>query len=237
MSDPIFRVVITAAVALACIAFMVQAAVAIAFYRAVRKIQETVDDLSDSVQPLLAKVHPVIDKMTPVIEKAGPVVDRLGPMSDGATQTLERLKPVIEKTVAVIGKVGTVADHAVPVVDGARQVVAHANEIVVEVRPQITHFSEEAVATVHSCRDQVERVGSLLHDATDRARARLEQIDESVENTVGQVSNVGGAMKRAVLRPVREANGLAAGISAAVSSLVAKKASPGVATQDEEMFI
>jgi hypothetical protein len=45
-------------------------------------------------------------------------------------------------------------------------------------------------------------------------------------------------MKRAVMRPVREANGLAAGISAAVSTLVRpRKSSPDAATQDEEMFI
>jgi len=46
-------------------------------------------------------------------------------------------------------------------------------------------------------------------------------------------------MKRAVMRPVREANGIAAGISAAVSTLVKRprKSSVDSATQDEEMFI
>jgi methyl-accepting chemotaxis protein len=94
------------------------------------------------------------------------------------------------------------------------------------------------VAVARSSREQVERIGDLLHDATDRARARLEQIDQSVGNTVQQVGQVGDAMKRAVMRPVREANGLAAGISAAVSTLVRpRKSSPDAATQDEEMFI
>jgi hypothetical protein len=46
-------------------------------------------------------------------------------------------------------------------------------------------------------------------------------------------------MKRAVMRPVREVNGIAAGISAAVSTLVRghRKSSVDEATQDEEMFI
>ncbi len=58
-------------------------------------------------------------------------------------------------------------------------------------------------------------------------------------STVEQVGQVGDAMKRAVLRPVREVNGLAAGISAAVSTLVHHSRKPSVdqATQDEEMFI
>jgi hypothetical protein len=42
-----------------------------------------------------------------------------------------------------------------------------------------------------------------------------------------------------VLRPVREVNGIAAGISAAVSTLVKgqRKSSVDAATQDEELFI
>jgi len=109
--------------------------------------------------------------------------------------------------------------------------------VIADARPHIAELSEEAVAITRSGREQVERIGDLLHDASDRARARLEQIDESLESTVGQVGQVGGAVKRAVLRPVREANGLAAGISAAVSTLVHPRKSPDAATQDEEMFI
>ena len=49
---------------------------------------------------------------------------------------------------------------------------------------------------------------------------------------------VGDALKRAAMRPVREANGVAAGISAAVSTFVkGRKYPPDMATQDEEMFI
>ena len=57
--------------------------------------------------------------------------------------------------------------------------------------------------------------------------------------TVEQIENVSGAVKNAVLRPVREVNGIAAGISAAVSTLVRgqHKSSVDSATQDEEMFI
>lgn len=238
MSDDIFRLVITAAVLLACIAFMVQAVVVVAFYRSVRKIQQKVERLSDTVEPLMGKIEPVIERVGPMIDKALPVVERLGPMIDGATETLERIKPVIERSVQVIGKIGVVVEQAGPALENARQVLANANQVIVDARPRISELSHEAVAAAHSGREQVERIGELLHDASDRARARLEQIDESVEHTVGQVGQVGDAMKRAVMRPVREANGLAAGISAAVSTLVRpRKASPDSATQDEEMFI
>ena len=60
-----------------------------------------------------------------------------------------------------------------------------------------------------------------------------------MEVTVKQIENVSGTVKSFVLRPVREVNGIAAGISAMVSTLVRgrRKNSVDSATQDEEMFI
>ena len=82
-------------------------------------------------------------------------------------------------------------------------------------------------------------MGDLLHDAGDRTHARLEQIDHAVEATIKQIENVSGTVKSAVLRPVREVSGIAAGISAMVATLMRgrRKHSVDSATQDEEMFI
>jgi methyl-accepting chemotaxis protein len=224
MPDDVFRAVITGAVVLCFIAFAVQAAVAIALYRLVQKMQQKVDDVTTAVNPLIGKAGQIMDKATPVVERLGPMVEHLG--------------PGIDRAVVVIGKIGEVAEQAVPIIAGAREVVFNANQIVLDTRPHVAEFSTEAAAAARSAREQVDHLGSLVQDVTGRARARLQQIDQSVEQTVEQVEHVGDAMKRAVLRPVREANGLAAGISAAVSALVhARKSSPDHATQDEEMFI
>jgi uncharacterized protein YoxC len=230
MSDDVFRLVITAAVLLASIAFVVQAGVVIAFYSTMRKMQVKVGHVGEKLEALA-------DKIEPMVETTGPVLKRIGPLMDSVTQGIERMKPAIDRTVEVIGKIGVVVDQAAPVMDNARQVVAHANDIVVEARPHIAHFSEEAVGAARAAREQVERVGDIIHDASNRAHARLEQIDTRLEQTVGQVVQVGDTMKRVVMRPVREANGVAAGISAVVSTLVHPRRPPGAATQDEEMFI
>jgi ABC-type transporter Mla subunit MlaD len=237
MSEDIFRVVITAAVGLACIAFVVQAIVALGLYKAVRKIQEKVDHIGDKVEPFMAKVEPVVERVGPVMDKIVPVVERVGPMMDAATSAVERMKPAIDRAAVVIGQIGEVVEQSKPVIEQATKVAANANQIVLDARPFVHEFSEEAVAGVRSARAQVERIGEVLDDATKRAHARLEQIDESVENTVGQVGQVGGAVKRAVLKPVREANGFAAGISAAVATLVHPRKAPDSAAQDDEMFI
>jgi hypothetical protein len=235
--EDIFRLVITIAVLLACIAFVVQAAVAVAFYRAVRKIQETTEDLVARAEPLMAKIEPVVEKIGPVIDKAVPIVERLGPILDNATVTIESARPAIAQAMQLMNKVGAMVEQAIPVVENARQMVANANQVIVDTRPKVAEFSAEAVGGIHSVREQVDRIGGLLNDASGRARARLEQIDRTVEHSVDQVGQLGENVKRAVMRPVREANGLAAGISAAVSTLVNPRKSPDSATQDEEMFI
>src|ERR1019366_3497190 len=84
------------------------------------------------------------------------------------------------------------------------------------------------------------RSSAWATSSTTQATApRLEQIDHAVEATIKQIENVSGTVKSAVLRPVREVSGIAAGISAMVATLVRgrHKSSVDSATQDEEMFI
>jgi len=71
MSEDIFRLVVTVAVLLACIAFVVQAAVVIAFYKTVRKMQQKFDHMGDAIEPLIGKIEPVIEKVGPIIDRAG----------------------------------------------------------------------------------------------------------------------------------------------------------------------
>lgn len=210
MPDDIFRYFIVVAVGLAFIAFVVQAGFVIALYRAVRKMQ--------------AKVFPLVDRAHPVIEKAGPAFDQ-------AVLVMAKAAPVMEKLDPVMAQAGTALVKLQKLVDTA-------NGILEDSRPRIAAVSEEAVRIARTGREQVERMGDLLHDAGDRARERLAQIDESVAGTVEQVENAGEAVRRAVMKPVREVNGVAAGISAAVSTLMrGRKSSVDSATQDEEMFI
>jgi hypothetical protein len=124
-------------------------------------------------------------------------------------------------------------------VERAQPILASTREILVENKPKIAQISTEAVDIVKTARIQVERIGELLSDTSDRAKARLAQIDRTVDETVEQVEQVGGAVKTAVLKPVKEVNGLVAGVKAAISTLAAGNRRPSVdhATQDEEMFI
>ena len=214
MSEDVFRIFIAIAVGLACLAFVVQAFVGAAMLRVARAIQKKLEDLAGKAEPLMAGGGAAIEKIGPLLEKAGPVIEQAGP-------AIAKIGPAVEKF-------GPVADKLALMLDSGHQLVE-------ETRPRLAEISAEAQGIAREGRKQVERLGGLLADAGERARTRLEQIDQTVETTVETI----GSVKRAVTRPAREVSGLAAALAAVIAALAKGQRRPTVdsATQDEEMFI
>jgi hypothetical protein len=157
MTDESFRIVVSAAVALAALAFIVQAGGLILLYRLSKRTQRLITNFIGDVTPILARI--------------------------GTAFTT-------------------------------------AGGIMGDARPQIKELTGDTVAISKSSRAQIEDLGNLLHDACVRARMRLDQIDSTVEFTVGRLEHAAGAVKRAAIKPVKEVSGLAAGLSATISTLV-----------------
>ena len=88
MSEETFRIVVAAGVLVACLAFLVQAGLLLAFFRLTRKMQDKSDGFMEKAEPLLAKVEPVLDKV-------GPVIERIGPALDSISATAARFGPAI----------------------------------------------------------------------------------------------------------------------------------------------
>jgi len=224
MTEELFRWIATAGVALVAIAFVVQAVAAIAVSRGLRQMQGKLTGFLASAEPAIGRLEPMIERATVLIETATPQIEVAG-------ATIEKAGPVLERARVTL-------DHAGPLIEQARTALANANLAIEENRPRVAEITGQVSEIARTAREQVDRLGGLLEDAGDRARARLAQIDDTVTETVEQVGEMGGALKRAAMRPVREVNSVAAGISAAVSTLVkGRKFPPDLATQDEEMFI
>jgi hypothetical protein len=126
-----------------------------------------------------------------------------------------------------------------PLVARVDPILVTTRQILEESKPRVAEVSAEVVEISKTARRQADRIGDLLAESSERAKARLAQIDRTVDETVEQVEVVGEAVKTAVLKPVKEVNGLMAGMKAALSTYAAGSRRPSVdhATQDEEMFI
>ena len=126
-----------------------------------------------------------------------------------------------------------------PLLDRLDAVLTSTGKILDENRPRIADITAETLVIAKVTRQQAERLSELLNDANQRARARIAQIDRTVDETVAQVEHARSTIRSAITRPAREASGIVAGIKAAASTYAqgGRRHSPEHITQDEEMFI
>lgn len=128
-------------------------------------------------------------------------------------------------------RVESLAERTEPILDMVKSTS-------IELIPRIRTISADAVEITKTAREQVNRIGEMLTELSQQAKAQVAKIDGAVESTVGSVQQAGESVKDAVLKPVREVNGVLAGIKTAISVYShGRRQSVDHATQDEEMFI
>jgi methyl-accepting chemotaxis protein len=131
--------------------------------------------------------------------------------------TLGRANPILD-TVKRLGEEN--APKISDIATSAKQIAANAKDV-------------SGVA-----KDQAHRWAEVGRDLADRTKAQVARVDSAVDETVEQVQHAGANVKGAVMKPVREANGILSGIRAGVSAYVqGRRPSVDHVTQDEEMFI
>ena len=135
-------------------------------------------------------------------------------------------------------KVGPLVERFGPMVERFDAFVTNGAKTLEELSPRLNEITAESLRFVQSARQHADRVGELIDETNDRAKARIAQIDQAVEQTVQQVENASDAVKSAVMRPVKEVNGFIAGVKAALNTYAqGGRNTPEHVTQDEEMFI
>ena len=125
-------------------------------------------------------------------------------------------------------------------------IIATVRRLTDESAPRVSEMTRDAQVIVANAkdvsvvaRDQAHRFAEVGRDIADRAKAQVARVDAAVDQTVDQVHYAGDHVKAAMLKPVREASGVLAGVKAAVSSFAQGKRGTTMdhITQDEEMFI
>jgi len=128
-------------------------------------------------------------------------------------------------------RVASLAERAEPILDSAVRMVE-------ESRPKILQITTEASEITRMAKVEVARISELVTDISDRARMKVAVLDAAVENAAENLQSAASTVSHAVLRPLREINGLLNGVRAALSALVHGRQAPvDRATQDEAMFI
>jgi SAM-dependent MidA family methyltransferase len=105
-------------------------------------------------------------------------------------------------------------------------------------KKQILEITIRANEILDGTKAQIVKVDNLLTNASSRAMVQMDRAELVLDDTMSRVQETVALVHGGITRPLREINGIAAGVRAAVSSL-ARGGRPSVAqaTSDEEMFI
>ena len=129
-------------------------------------------------------------------------------------------------------------EKLLPIIDATGPLVKTVRIFADENFPKFSQMTANATEILKSVQADVDRLSEVVKDVSDRARAQVARIDGAVDLTVDQVQHASESVKHAVLRPVRQVDGIMQGIRAAVAVMAqGRRESVDHATQDEEMFI
>ncbi|MCU0246180.1 MAG: hypothetical protein MUC42_06385 [Bryobacter sp.] len=143
-------------------------------------------------------------------------------------------------TIRMFRAVQALQDKVLPLIPKTESLLETTRESLAETRKQVAELSAKTNAILDSTRTQLVRIDEVMSDATTRAKAQLERIDLVMGDTVNRVHETVSLLHNGVLRPVRELNGISAGLRAAVGAFFGggRRSSSSVpVTHDEEMFI
>lgn len=132
----------------------------------------------------------------------------------------------------------SVQEQAMSVMPQVRSILTKAEATVDESRKHVVEITAKANEMMDLGRTQLVKLDSVLTDASSRAKVQLERAELVVDDTVSRVHESVTAVHNGILRPIREINGVAAGVKTAVSYFLrGGRPSVAQATQDDEMFI
>ena len=116
--------------------------------------------------------------------------------------------------------------------------VAMATSTVEQSGRQITEITTRTNDILDSTKRQLAIMEDVVGDAAGRAKVQMERVELVLDDTLSRAHETVAVVHDGIMRPLREVNGIAAGIRAALGA-VARGSRPTVdrATSDEEMFI
>jgi hypothetical protein len=125
-----------------------------------------------------------------------------------------------------------------PLVPKVDLLIESARTTIDQSRKQIVDITIKTNEILDSTKNQLKMVEGVVNDATSRARVQMERVEMVLDDTMSRAHETVATVHTGILRPLREINGIAVGVRAAIGHL-ARGGRPSVAqaTSDEEMFI
>ncbi len=112
-----------------------------------------------------------------------------------------------------------------------------SNKTLNESRQQIAEITSKANVILDLAQVQVRRVDEIMEDAHARAKVQMDRAEMILDDAMIRAQRTAALVEGGIAKPIREIQGVAAGIRAALLFLTKGRPNPSRATSDEEMFI
>src|SRR5258708_20527882 len=99
-------------------------------------------------------------------------------------------------------------DKVTPALEAALPVITGTRRLLDENGPKFSEMMTDSAEMLKGLREQVNRLGEVVKDVSDRTRAQVARIDGAVDQTVEQLGQASGAVKTAILSPVKQVDGI-----------------------------
>jgi hypothetical protein len=128
-------------------------------------------------------------------------------------------------------------EKTTPLVPKVDALVEVSRAAIAESRTQIHDLSFKTGEILDATRKQLARVDEVLEDAANRARVQMDRAEMVLDDTLNRTQETVALVHSGIMKPLREIQGVQAGIRAALNFLARGRQNGPVATADEEMFI
>lgn len=125
-----------------------------------------------------------------------------------------------------------------PLIPKIDALVDTAKDTVDQGKKQFLDISAKAHDILDSTKGQLTKIDGVVTEATGKAKVQMERIEMVLDDTMSRTHETVATVHNGIMRPLREINGIAAGIKTAVNHIT-RGPRPSVAqvASDEEMFI
>ncbi|HYL38950.1 MAG TPA: hypothetical protein VEV17_23745 [Bryobacteraceae bacterium] len=140
--------------------------------------------------------------------------------------------------VALNRKTKAFQDEVRPLLPKVESLVDSTRTAVEQSRQQIVEITTHANDILESTKKQLAMVEEVVSDAAARAKVQLERVELVLDDTLSRAHETVATVHDGIMKPLRELNGIAAGIKTALAFLSrGNRPSVDQVTSDEEMFI
>ncbi|HML18295.1 MAG TPA: hypothetical protein VK419_14795 [Bryobacteraceae bacterium] len=127
--------------------------------------------------------------------------------------------------------------QAIPLLPKADALMESSRVVIDDSRQQIHDITVKTNEILDAAKIQLARVNEVLEDATARAHIQLEHAEMVIDDAMSRTQETVALVHSGIMTPLREIQGVTAGVRAAIQFLMRGRRSGVQATADEEMFI